>query len=50
MELKRREFENLEQKDKAIMTYVTEFSRLSRYAADEVSIEDKRNKIFIFVF
>jgi hypothetical protein len=47
MELKRREFENLEQKDKAIMTYVTEFSGLSRYAADEVSIEDKRKKIFM---
>ncbi|KAK1698686.1 hypothetical protein QYE76_015383 [Lolium multiflorum] len=37
MDLKRREFENLEQKDKAILTYVREFSGLSRYAADEVS-------------
>nr|XP_051199186.1 uncharacterized protein LOC127312692 [Lolium perenne] len=47
MELKRREFKNLEQKDKAIMTYVREFSGLSRYAADEVSTEDKRKKRFM---
>ncbi|KAK1604415.1 hypothetical protein QYE76_028088 [Lolium multiflorum] len=47
MELKRREFENLEQKDKAILTYVKEFSGLSRYAADEVSTEDKRKKRFM---
>ena len=47
MELKRREFENLEQKDKAILTYVREFSGLSRYAADEVSTEDKRKKRFM---
>ncbi|KAK1632812.1 hypothetical protein QYE76_007127 [Lolium multiflorum] len=47
MELKRREFENLEQKDKAIMTYDREFSGLSRYAADEVSTEDKRKKRFM---
>ncbi|KAK1642873.1 hypothetical protein QYE76_060678 [Lolium multiflorum] len=30
VELKRREFESLEQKDKAILTYVREFSKLSR--------------------
>jgi hypothetical protein len=47
MELKHREFENLEQKDKEILTYVREFLGLSRYAADEVSIEDKRKKIFM---
>jgi hypothetical protein len=29
MELNRREFENVEQKDKAILTYVREFSGLS---------------------
>ena len=47
MELKRREFENLEQKDQAILTYVREFSGLSRYATDEVSTEDKRKKRFV---
>ncbi|KAK1628025.1 hypothetical protein QYE76_002340 [Lolium multiflorum] len=35
VELKRREFESLEQKDKAILTYVREFSKLSRYAVEE---------------
>jgi hypothetical protein len=47
MELKCREFENLEQKDKAILTYVLDFSGLSRYAAEEVSTEDKRKKRFM---
>jgi hypothetical protein len=47
MELKRGEFENLEQKDKVILTYVREFSGLSRYTADEVSTEDKRKKRFM---
>jgi hypothetical protein len=47
MELKRREFKNLEQKDKAIPMYVREFSGLSRYAAEEVSTEDKRKKRFM---
>jgi hypothetical protein len=37
MELKRREFENLEQKEKTIMKYVRDFSALSRYAGDEVN-------------
>ncbi|KAK1615705.1 hypothetical protein QYE76_021222 [Lolium multiflorum] len=35
VELKRREFESLEQKDNAILTYVREFSKLSRYAVEE---------------
>nr|XP_051206478.1 uncharacterized protein LOC127321486 [Lolium perenne] len=42
-----REFENLEQKDKAIMTYAREFSGLARYAAEEVSTDDKRKKRFM---
>ncbi|XP_051221488.1 uncharacterized protein [Lolium perenne] len=46
IELKRRVFESLEQKDKAILTYVIEFSGLSRYAAEEVNTEDKRKKRF----
>ncbi|KAK1651525.1 hypothetical protein QYE76_069330 [Lolium multiflorum] len=45
VELKRREFESLEQKDKAILTYVREFSKLSRYAVEEVNTEDKKKKI-----
>ncbi|KAK1681143.1 hypothetical protein QYE76_041991 [Lolium multiflorum] len=47
MELKRREFESLEQKDKAILTYVREFSGLSRYAVEEVNTEDKKKKRFM---
>ncbi|KAK1611788.1 hypothetical protein QYE76_035461 [Lolium multiflorum] len=47
VELKHREFESLEQKDKAILTYVREFSKLSRYAVDEVNTEDKKKKRFL---
>jgi hypothetical protein len=47
MELKRREFENVEQKDKTIMRYVKEFTLLSRYASDEVNTDEKRKKQFI---
>ncbi|KAK1677449.1 hypothetical protein QYE76_038297 [Lolium multiflorum] len=46
VELKRREFESLEQKDKAILTYVREFSKLSRYAVEEVNTEDKKRRGF----
>ncbi|KAK1612302.1 hypothetical protein QYE76_035975 [Lolium multiflorum] len=42
-----REFESLEQKDKAILTYVREFSKLSRYAVEEVNTEDKKKKRFL---
>jgi hypothetical protein len=44
MELKRREFDNLEQKDKTIMRYVKEFTLLSCYASDAVNIDEKRKK------
>ncbi|KAK1695041.1 hypothetical protein QYE76_011738 [Lolium multiflorum] len=47
VELKRREFESLEQKDKAILTYGREFSGLSRYAVEEVNTEDKKKKRFM---
>ncbi|KAK1694345.1 hypothetical protein QYE76_011042 [Lolium multiflorum] len=47
VELKRREFESLEQKDNAILTYVREFSKLSRYAVEEVNTEDKKKKRFL---
>ncbi|KAK1620720.1 hypothetical protein QYE76_026237 [Lolium multiflorum] len=36
-----------EKKDKAILTYVREFSRLSRYAVEEVNTEDKKKKRFL---
>jgi hypothetical protein len=47
MDLKQREFENLEQKDKTIMRYVKEFALLSRYASDEVNTDEKRKKRFM---
>ncbi|KAK1677772.1 hypothetical protein QYE76_038620 [Lolium multiflorum] len=34
-------------KDKAILTYVREFSKLSRYAVEEVNTEDKKKKRFL---
>ncbi|KAK1602586.1 hypothetical protein QYE76_037580 [Lolium multiflorum] len=36
-----------EKKDKAILTYVREFSKLSRYAVEEVNTEDKKKKRFL---
>ncbi|KAK1610026.1 hypothetical protein QYE76_033699 [Lolium multiflorum] len=36
-----------EKKDKAILTYVREFSGLSRYAVEEVNTEDKKKKRFV---
>jgi hypothetical protein len=47
MELKRREFDNLEQKDKTIMRYVKEFTLLSCYASDAVNTDEKRKKRFM---
>jgi hypothetical protein len=47
MELKRQEFENLEQGSAPVMKYIRDFSRLSRYAVDEVSTEEKRKKRFL---
>jgi hypothetical protein len=47
MELKRREFDNLEQKDKTIMRYVKEFTLLSCYPMDAVNIDEKRKKRFM---
>ncbi|KAK1610982.1 hypothetical protein QYE76_034655 [Lolium multiflorum] len=38
---------DLEKKDKAILTYVREFSKLSRYAVEEVNTEDKKKKRFL---
>jgi hypothetical protein len=47
MELKRREFDNLEQKDKTIMRYVKEFTLLSHYAMEAVNTDEKRKKWFM---
>jgi hypothetical protein len=47
MELKRREFENLQQNTSPVMKYIREFSQLSRYAVDEVNTEEKRKKRFL---
>jgi hypothetical protein len=47
VELKRREFEDLTQRSATMMTYIKEFTRLSRYASDEVSTDGKRVKRFL---
>jgi hypothetical protein len=47
MELKRTEFDNLEQKDKTIMRYVKEFTLLSRYAMDAVNMDEKKKNRFM---
>jgi hypothetical protein len=47
MELKTREFDNLEQKDKTIMRYVKEFTLLLRYATEAVNTDEKRKKRFM---
>jgi hypothetical protein len=47
MELKQREFDNLEQKDKTIMRYAKEFTLLSRYASEDVNTDEKRKKRFM---
>src|SRR4051812_11717986 len=44
MELKRREFEELQQGYTSVMKYIREFSQLSRYAEDDVNTEEKRKK------
>jgi hypothetical protein len=44
MELKQREFDNLEQKDKTIMRYAKEFTLLSHYASEDVNTDEKRKK------
>src|SRR3954469_5544914 len=47
MELKRREFEELQQGYTSVMKYIREFSQLSRYAEEEVNTEEKRKKRFL---
>ena len=47
VELKRREFEELQQGNSPVLKYVRDFSSLSRYAHDEVNTEEKRKKRFM---
>jgi hypothetical protein len=47
VELKRQEFEDLKQGSSTMMAYIKEFTRLSRYASDEVSTDNKRMKGFL---
>ncbi|KAK1678547.1 hypothetical protein QYE76_039395 [Lolium multiflorum] len=44
VELNCREFESLEQKNNAILTYVREFSKLSPYAVEEVNTKERRRR------
>jgi hypothetical protein len=46
VELKRQEFEDLKQGSSSMMSYIKEFTRLSRYASDEVSTDHKWVKRF----
>src|SRR3954463_4709446 len=47
MELKRREFEELQKGYTSVMKSIREFSQLSRYAEEDVNTEDKRKKRFL---
>src|SRR3954469_17532132 len=47
MELKRREFEELQQGYTSVMKYIREFSQLSRYDEEDVNTEEKRKKRFL---
>ena len=47
MEMKRREFEDLQQGSFQMVRYINEFNKLSRYAADEVDTYKKRMKRFL---
>jgi hypothetical protein len=47
VEIKRREFEDLKQGSSTMMSYIKEFTQLSRYASDEVSTDAKRVKRFL---
>ncbi|KAK1683931.1 hypothetical protein QYE76_044779 [Lolium multiflorum] len=47
VELKKREFEQLQQNTAPIMPYVRDFNRLARYALEEVNSDEKRKKRFM---
>ena len=46
MDMKKEEFWNLTQGSKDVLTYSKEFTELPRYAGDEISTEQKRQKRF----
>jgi hypothetical protein len=47
VELKKREFEELQENTSPIMKYVRNFNSLSRYAPEEVNSDEKRKKRFM---
>src|SRR3954468_22398060 len=47
MELKRREFEELQQRYISFMKYIWEFSQLFHYAEEDVNTEEKQKKRFL---
>jgi hypothetical protein len=47
VELKKREFDDLQQNNTPIMKYVREFNIMSRYAPEEVNSYEKRKKSFM---
>src|SRR3954464_13530092 len=47
MELKRREFEELQQGYTSVMKYIRKIGQLSRYAEEDVNTEEKRKKRFL---
>jgi hypothetical protein len=49
MELKWREFENLQQRESPVTSYTREFSSLSRYAPEAINTEEKKMKRFMKV-
>jgi hypothetical protein len=47
MKLKKKEFEDLKQGSMSVNEYVTQFTQLSRYAPDNVDIDEKKQDWFL---
>jgi hypothetical protein len=47
MKLKKKEFEDLKQGSMSVSEYVTRFTQLSRYAPDNVNINEKKQDWFL---
>jgi hypothetical protein len=47
MKLKKKEFKDLKQGSMSVSEYVTRFTQLSRYAPDNVDIDEKKQDWFI---
>ena len=45
--MKKREFRNLRQENRTVAQYVDEFSKLSRYAPDDVATDATKQEKFI---